>query len=331
MNSLIETINKFNGKKILVVGDLMLDYYIIGECSRISPEAPVPIINVTNTRYVLGGAGNVANNLASLGAKPILIGILGNDLYKAEFKSLLTGIHDETLALPKAQTALKARIIGSVASPQQIVRYDIEKKFEMDAETENVILNKIEQLIKIMDAVIISDYNKGMFGSTLAQRIIMLANRHNKPTIVDPKPENIEKFSQASLVCPNFREAEEIAGQKHLEFNIKNLCFIAKAIQKKFGITYVIITCGKHGAFYYEDEKNFNLVPTKVKAVYDVSGAGDTAAATIALSISAGACLYDACCLANKAGSIVICKQGTATLTLEELKGKLKENEGGIV
>jgi len=307
---LIQILTKFKGKNILIIGDIMLDKYIFGNVERISPEAPVQVVQVEKENYLPGGAANVANNIAALQGNAFMVGIVGNDneanILLEELKK--RNINTEgVLSDNNKPTTQKVRILGQ---KQQLLRIDYEKRDYLNKETENNILNFIKEKIKEMDAIVISDYAKGVITEDLITEIKNIAN--NKIIVVDPKPKHKNFYKDVSLVTPNLKEAKEMADKE--EDLIKELN------------SPILITKGEKGMSLYEKDGNVTNIPTKAKEVYDVSGAGDTVVATLALALSSDATPKQAAILANHAAGITVGKVGTSTVTTEEIKKSL-ENE----
>jgi len=305
------TVENFRDKRVLVLGDVMLDRYIWGDVSRISPEAPIPVVEVKRDTSCLGGAGNVSHNLERLGAFPLLAGIVGND---PEGEWIRQNVSDSRgiFAIPGRPTTVKTRII---AHHQQVVRVDLEKKQPVSPEVENQILEFIQS--SNCDGIIISDYNKGMLVESLVKRTLSFASERKIPVFVDPKIENFDLFSPVTLIAPNHHEAEKIV---HHECSSDTQ--IEKAGQKILSLIsaqYLILKRGELGISVFEKGKKASHIPAISKEVYDVTGAGDTVIATAALALLSGSTIEEAAILANTAAGIVVGKIGTATLTPDEL------------
>lgn len=310
-----EAINNFKNKKILVIGDVMLDRYTEGSVERISAEAPVPVVKKTNDRYVLGGAANVAGNLSSLGAKTALAGIIGNDARKITALKLLKESGIATNAIftdDRKPTAVKQRI---VSAGHQILRIDDESETELSEKEEKDFFGKmILPEIKNCDAVILSDYAKGLFSESLSRKVIDSAKENRKPIIADFRPKNKKKFIGADVITPNTKEAEEMTGFSQTGGMEK----IGALLVKHFS-SHVLVTRGENGVDVFTKDGGSKHIPAKKVRVFDVTGAGDTFAAVAALGIASGLNIENAAHLANVAGGIVVQKPGTATVTLEEL------------
>ena len=306
---LIETVQEFPKKHILVIGDLILDEYLFGNINRINPEAPVPVLNVSNNNreHRLGGAANTANNVASLGAKCTAIGQVGNDKFKEPMLELFKQANINTFLIERNDftTIKKTRL---VAQNQQALRVDFEDPKLIESEHVKQIINFIKS--NQFDMILLSDYDKGMITNELVEEL----KKTNIPIIVDPKPNTINLFKNVSVVTPNIKEAKEITNSNTLPEEL------SKLIADEYN-THVIITQGPNGtSSYNKDTKEYNHLPTKAREVYDVSGAGDTFIAALTLALASEAELYEATQIANQAAGVVVGKFGTATLTLEELK-----------
>ena len=319
---LLEIIEKFKEKKVLVVGDVILDRYMFGDVARISPEAPIPIVTINHEKYVPGGASNTANNITALGGNVFVVGTTGNDEMRERLISVLemNNINTKGLFVDNSRpTIIKARV---VAQNQQLLRIDHEKTHFISADIENQIIEFIKKNINLFEVIVVSDYGKGVITKNLARQIIILAHQTGKRVIVDPKQKDTDFYRGAYLVTPNLKEASETA-----KFEAKveeDIAFIGKKLMIDFGAN-ILITRGKEGMTLCQENEIVHI-PTKAREVYDVSGAGDTVVGTIALALAAGAELVDAVVLANYAAGIVVSKFGTATTNAEELKQYI-ENE----
>ncbi|MEY4083660.1 MAG: hypothetical protein RL483_1029 [Pseudomonadota bacterium] len=305
---------RFAGVRVLVVGDLMLDRYWWGEVDRISPEAPVPIVRVGQAEDRLGGAANVARNIASLGAKALLMGVIGSDQVGRELRALLVqeGIEDRLLEDPQIQTTLKLRVLGR---QQQLIRLDFEAQ-----PTHEVLKNKQAEFRRALDAVdlvIMSDYGKG--GLTHIKDLIALAREMGKPILVDPKGDDYDRYSGATLLTPNRSEFFQVAGRAQDEADFEHR---AQALRAKLQLAHLLVTRSEEGMTLFSATAPVFHVPAQAREVFDVSGAGDTVIATLAVALGAGYDMESAVRLANRAGGIVVGKLGTATLTIDELFAK---------
>jgi len=314
-------ISNFDHCKVLVIGDLMLDEYVWGEVDRISPEAPVQVVSVQKEDYTLGGAGNVVNNLAVLGGKVSVCGVIGDAEYGdrlirkfEELKVNITGIVRETGRV----TTRKTRII---ASHQHVLRIDRETKKEISAGTFERITSFIEENIPDMDVVLISDYGKGLLTNTLLKKIISVGRQHGKKILADPKGLDFLRYAGVSLLTPNKKEAAIASG---IEITDDETLFKAGYnILQKSGIENLLITCGKDGMVLFEPDKSPLKIRAEARQVFDVSGAGDTVLSVIGLGIASGRSFEESAHLANTAAGIVVGKVGTATVSKEELVAAL--------
>ena len=294
---------KFAGKRIAVVGDLMLDRYFWGTVTRISPEAPVPVVEVDEESTRLGGAANVANNIASLGGVPILIGVVGRDIGADILHKIVSDNGFPTTGIvvdDSRPTTIKTRVI---AHGQHVVRIDQEEKTDLNAETQAKVLASIESQISSLDGIILEDYNKGVLSKTLISSIIRLAKSHKKTITVDPKFNNFFEYQGVSVFKPNRKEAEEALGRRlhalpEMEAAAHELCARLQA-------QHVLLTLGEKGMLLVEQSGSLVHVESKTRHVADVSGAGDTVIATLTMAMVSGASIMESAALANYAGGIV--------------------------
>lgn len=312
---LARIIRNFKRKRVLVLGDLMLDKYIWGNVSRISPEAPVPVVEVHRDSSCLGGAGNVAQNLLSLGASPLPVGIVGDD---EEGRWIRRHVRDNRgILIDRSRpTTVKTRII---AHHQQVVRVDWEKKGVVPAALEEKILRLIRS--EKYDGLVISDYSKGMINASLIGQALPFARKKGIPVFVDPKIEHFPLFSPVTLITPNHHEAEKI-----VLHSCRSDAEVERAGQKILTLIsslYLIIKRGEHGMTVFEKERPPIHIPTVAREVFDVTGAGDTVIAAASLALLAGATIREAAAIANAAAGIVVGKIGTATVTPDELLASL--------
>jgi len=311
---LLEIINKFKNKKVGVVGDVLLDSYLFGKVERVNPDRPgYPLLRVERQEHRLGGAGNVATNLASLGANVVLFGVIGDDLYGNVFIKRCRRLRIKFMHVIEGKTLLKQRRIESTHG-DYLGREDFGEASlgKLTEKAEKIILKAIAR--EQPEILILSDYNKKIFRGGLGKRIIQWARSKNISVVVDPKPSNIESFRGATLVRPNLKEAKEIAGKEYFDKDIKD---ITKKVKEVVDSKYVIVTSGAEGMVIYDG--GFDHIATEAKELTDITGAGDTVIAALALSLLSGADLNEAAQIANKAAGIVVNKQGTATIRLDEL------------
>ena len=309
---------------ILVIGDLMLDHYIFGSATRLSPEAPVPILNAHRESKIIGGAANVASNLIDLGAKVHLAGIVGNDLFAADVIEILTtkGIDNRLILKDDSRvTTVKTRVI---AGNHQIVRIDKEDIHNISAELEASFFAFITPYIEEADIVVLSDYNKGLLTPTLSLRIIGYCQSLGKKTLVDPKGMDYSKYEGAFLIKPNKKELAEAAKAEKINSD-EDLIKAAHVILDATKATYLIVTLSEAGIAIITKE-DYKIIPVAATEVYDVTGAGDTVIATLAYCLSLGFSVEEAATIANYAASIVIKHIGSATTSIEEIIASLKTN-----
>ena len=302
---------------VMVIGDLMIDHYIWGGATRLSPEAPVPIVNVKSESNTLGGAGNLAQNLVSLGAKVILGGVIGKDAAGEQLTGILVneGIETSTLITDTNRpTTIKTRVL---AGTQQLVRIDRELTDALQTELEDELIEKISARIADADIIVLSDYGKGLCSERVTQRIIKAANSRDKKVIIDPKGLNYAKYKDAFIIKPNKKELGEAAKMER----IKNIGDVQEAAKTIFSIThtkYLVVTLSEEGMAIVT-ENSHKLLPVKATEVFDVTGAGDTVLSAIAYFIASGLNVEEACEVANHAAAIVIRHLGSATTTIDEI------------
>lgn len=305
----------FNKANILVVGDLILDKYFHGTVTRISPEAPVPVVLKQYEKTVPGGAANVANNLAKLKARIKLLGIAGGDNNGWMLSSLLKEENiPADIITGDNPTVTKIRIIGE---HQQICRLDVEKDQPHGESTRKELLEVLATRIRENDLVVISDYDKGLVDVKTTSFIISEAKKHKIPVIIDPKKKDWELYSGAYLITPNFKEFREICHRLHLDE--EELVNSGRIIKEKYKLDHLLITLSEKGMMLIGEEEEFHI-PTVKQEVFDVSGAGDTVIATLAACIANGLDIKKSVEVANMAAGIVVGKFGTAPVTLEELQ-----------
>jgi D-beta-D-heptose 7-phosphate kinase/D-beta-D-heptose 1-phosphate adenosyltransferase len=314
-------IKQFRHGKILVVGDLILDQYIWGRVNRISPEAPVPIVTVSSETLQLGGAANVSNNVRSLGGRVDLCGVIGADEGGRQFLRVLEsqGIgRDGVLTGQDRPTTKKTRV---VAHNQQLVRFDTEKSEAISGVLEARISRYVAACIRSASALIVSDYAKGVVTPRVMADLTDLAARHGIPVIVDPKVAHIGRYKGVTVITPNHLEAVQAAGL-HGEDEV-TLLEAGRQLHQRLGCRAVLITRGERGMSLVEGNGKVTHIPTVARQVFDVTGAGDTVVATLALALSAGASMRQAAMLANHAAGIVVGMVGTGTVTAAQLEEAL--------
>ena len=316
-------LSKFEKCHLLVVGDLMIDEYVWGDVKRISPEAPVQVVAVNSEDYTLGGSGNVVSNLVALGARVSVLGVVGTGKNGRQLLSQLSDLGSDTAGVIKEagrSTTIKTRII---ADRQQVLRIDRETKRDISAETFASITALAEKIIPDVDVILVSDYGKGLITRALIVELVNLARAHGKITIADPKGLDFSKYAGISLLTPNKKEASLAAGVESIDQ--ENIASTGTTLLENTGIEKLLITCGKDGMVFFEPGQKPFKISTKAREVYDVSGAGDTVAATLGLGIAAGLSYKEAVALANLAAGIVVGKVGTATVSPEELARAMQQ------
>ncbi|HKY33848.1 MAG TPA: D-glycero-beta-D-manno-heptose-7-phosphate kinase [Candidatus Polarisedimenticolia bacterium] len=309
-------------RKIVVLGDLMLDQFIWGTVERISPEAPVPVVRVARESAHLGGAGNVVSNLAALGAGALPVGLAGNDDLAARLRQTLGAIgvdHSGVLEAPGRVTTIKTRI---VAHHQQVVRFDREQDDAPGPEVIDRLSAAALERVAEADALIVSDYEKGCVTPRLLEVVLPQAARRGLPVVVDPKPAHWRSYRPITAITPNQLEAARMAGSRPR--TEQDLIEAGTTIRRALGCKGVLLTRGEKGMLLIEEGEEPLAIPAAAREVFDVTGAGDTVIAALALGLAAGAPLRDAAALANAAAGVVVGKLGTATATPAEVLAGLE-------
>ena len=318
----------FTNRKVLIIGDVILDKYVFGSVNRISPEAPVPVVRVKRRTEVLGGAANVAHNIVSLGGKVHLVGLVGKDENGALIADMLSELKvSSSLYETLLYTISKTRIIGE---HQQIARIDSEpENFVLeDADAQN-ILKDLTELASDFDCLVISDYAKGLLSDTFTQELIKAANAEGIQTIIDPKGRDWEKYRGASLITPNLKELSEVA-QRSIRNEDEDVVFAAKEVMKTYNLQALLVTRSEKGMSHISEHGEHHA-ETVNQEVYDVSGAGDTVVSMISLTVSDEYTVAERLLLANAAAGIVVGKVGTASVTVSELISTLSIKTGSPV
>ncbi|MCP4666863.1 MAG: D-glycero-beta-D-manno-heptose-7-phosphate kinase [Deltaproteobacteria bacterium] len=317
-NLLREYIDRFSQAKIMVIGDIIMDEYVWGEVARISPEAPVPVVEVRGETKMLGGAANVVNNMAALGARPILCGVIGEDktgreiIEKIAEKGLLT---DGIVIEQDRPTSIKTRV---VAQGQQIVRFDRENRSDITTESITKVLDFMETCLDDTDAIVVADYGKGVISGALMKGLRELTRDASVMIAVDPKTGNFECYHGVDVITPNHHEAGIFC-----RFDIVNgetLIRAGKKILHDLNCRSVLITQGKDGMALFERNGEIIHIPTEAKNVFDVTGAGDTVIGALSLGLASGMDLKSAALLSNYAAGIVVGEVGTSVVRAEDLK-----------
>jgi rfaE bifunctional protein kinase chain/domain len=320
-----ELLDRLHGRSVLVIGDLMVDQFVIGTVDRISPEAPVPIVRFDHETRRLGGAANVAHNIVALGGRVETIGVIGDDDDGVRLTEALNTHSIGTSGIVKdgsRQTTRKLRVVTT--RNQQVARIDYENDAEIESAVEAAVLRKIEDLAKAVDAIVVSDYLKGVISPAVAATAAKAAAARGVPFLVDPKVPHIEYYSGATLITPNHHEAESVT---HMRIRTNgDAREAARRFRDRARSAAVLITRGEHGMWLLGSRDRDGVgvemaLPAEAREVADVTGAGDTVISALALACAAGATLEDAARLANRAAGIVVGKFGPATVTVEEIRG----------
>ncbi|HOJ19523.1 MAG TPA: D-glycero-beta-D-manno-heptose-7-phosphate kinase [Ignavibacteriaceae bacterium] len=323
LRRLLSLEKNFAGKKIAVIGDMMLDSYYWGGVKRISPEAPVPVVEVENEFNRFGGAANVALNIAKLGGIPYPVGVIGYDNDGSIFSSLLEEEKINSAGLitdDKRPTTAKTRVI---AQNQHVLRIDKESKEYIDEGTEKKLFNYFESIASEIDGIILQDYNKGVLTPTLIKKIISLARKKEILITVDPKFNNFFEYKNVTVFKPNRKEASDVLGLKIK--SSEDIKHAGKKLLGKLHAEYILLTLGEEGIAVFEKDKEEKRMPTKAIKVADVSGAGDTVISTLTMSLAAGANILESCYLANYAAGIVCGEVGIVPIEKSKLFSTVAE------
>ena len=319
---LAERIRSFRGRRVLVVGDVILDRYLWGRATRVSPEAPVLVVDIEREELRLGGAANVAHNVKSLGANPVLIGAIGDDGAAADLEQLLEARAVDASGLIRdgtRRTSLKTRIL---AHQQQVLRADEETREPLGPAAGDELWEQVERALDLADAVLVSDYGKGVVTPELLARLLPELARRSIPSAVDPKEEHFFRYEGVSVITPNAAEASEAWGKRFR--SEADLIEAGFGLRERLKARSVLITRGQEGMSLFTPDGHTHF-PTRARKVYDVTGAGDTVVATIATALAARATLAEACVLANHAAGLVVAQLGTAAATSAELTASLED------
>jgi len=316
---------KFKNQKIAVIGDLMLDHYLWGYVERISPEAPVPVVDIKREEYRLGGAANVISNITSLEAKADAFGICGQDKYAEILENLLDQIYVNkkfVIADYSRPTTLKSRIM---AGHQQVARCDFEKRHYLSEELENKILEKLNENIHTYSAIILEDYNKGLMTERIISETIKLAHKHNIPITVDPKFINFFSYKEVDVFKPNLNELQKNLGiEIHTQ---EELIEAAKVIFDRINPKYLVVTRGEKGLIIYNRKLEETIIPTFAREVFDVSGAGDTMISVLTLCLACKCDIKEAAIIANHASGAVCGKIGISPVTQKDIEYSIEYNK----
>jgi D-beta-D-heptose 7-phosphate kinase/D-beta-D-heptose 1-phosphate adenosyltransferase len=318
-----KVLGRFSHGRVLVVGDVMLDEYLWGSVSRISPEAPVPVVAVRSETVRIGGAGNVAANITALGGQARLVAVVGQDAAGERLgqELKLAGVEPDGLVMePSRPTTVKSRV---VAGSQHVVRFDRESDAPIPPPVRAKLLAGVRRWLPETDVVLISDYAKGVIGAALVREILALAARHRKAVTVDPKVQHVALFKGVTVLTPNHHEASAAA-----RIPIRreaDLLRVGSALLRRLRALAVLITRGEQGMSLFEAGRAVAHIPAMAREVYDVTGAGDTVMAALSLALAAGTDMRQAAIIANYAAGIVVGKRGTATVSRAELDQALRD------
>ncbi|MGH7682643.1 MAG: D-glycero-beta-D-manno-heptose-7-phosphate kinase [Candidatus Eiseniibacteriota bacterium] len=322
-DALARRVDSFRGRRVVVIGDAILDRYLWGRATRVSPEAPVLVVDVEREEFRLGGAANVAHNVAALGAEPILIAVVGQDGNAEGLERQLRarGVNADRGVVRDGsrRTTVKTRII---AHHQQVLRADEESREALPADAREELWNRTRAALEGADAVLISDYGKGVVTPDLLERLLPELKRRGIPSAVDPKEEHFPRYRGVSVITPNATEAAEAWGRRFR--SEKDLIEAGFGLRERMAVESVLITRGEEGMSLFTGEGHTHF-PTRARQVFDVTGAGDTVVATIAVALAARATLPEACILANHAAGLVVAELGTAAATASDLIASLED------
>ena len=314
---LVQAVRRFAGKRVLVLGDLIVDRFIWGSVSRICPEAPVPVVEIKTESTRLGGAANVAANIRSLGGRPVPIGVIGDDpegrILREMFRSIGSSVSGMVVD-KKRPTSIKTRII---AHHQQVCRTDREDRSPLSGAVQMQVLGKFKKAVKTADAVVISDYAKGFISRSLLKQVLPKSREAGKVVCIDPKMIDFAVYSPATVVTPNVSEIEQATGIP--VSGTRNLARAVKKILGLPGIDYLLVTRGEQGMALFGNGSRPTYIPTVAREVFDVTGAGDTVISTLALGLVSGLSALESAVLSNIAAGIVVGKLGTASVSTDEL------------
>jgi len=330
LRRITEITSGFGDARVLILGDIMLDEYMYGSVDRISPEAPVPVVNISSSKILLGGAANVAANICSLGGEALLLGTVGDDEAAIKISQLLKSekISDDLLVTDLTRrTTIKTRII---AHSQQIVRADREDRHEVNPDIEKEIFSRFMSVADDIQAVIVSDYGKGVINQSLLEKLMSVCLQKNIFVAVDPKETHFNNYQKVSLITPNHHEAGFAYGRRI--HNEKDLLEVGKGLLKRLQAKSILITRGPDGMSLFTEDSEPTHIPTFAKKVYDVTGAGDTVIAVFVAATCAGADLVESAIVANAGAGLTVGEIGTATVTTDDLRQELEHNikEGNL-
>ena len=317
-----ELFDSFNEQKIMIVGDVMLDIYMKGKVERISPEAPVPIVSVTETFSRLGGAANVAQNLKSLGTKPILCSVIGNDDKSNELLNLMSEQNMTTSGIVKSNERITTRKVRIISNNAQMLRVDTEDTFDLTKKEHDLLMTEIKNIInnEKIDGIILQDYNKGVLTENIIKEVISLANERNIPVGVDPKKKNFLAYKNVTFFKPNLKELREGIGISSKEESIDDITKSIDSLHEILNCRYIMTTLSERGVLIKDYETNTcHHIPAHLRKIADVSGAGDTVLSVAMLCLVCKQNAYNIAALSNLAGGIVCEELGVAPINKERL------------
>lgn len=324
----LSTFNKLSSCKVLVIGDVMLDRYLWGNVTRISPEAPVPVVDVTHEENRLGGAANVAVNLQRLGAQPVLCGVIGDDRYAELFHHALAAQNFSAagiVCVGTRRTTVKARVIGAT---QQMLRIDTEDKHTLTPSERTQLLAKLDLLLKEgYDAIVFEDYDKGLLGPEVIQFVMEAASKKGTPVLVDPKFRNFFHYSGATVFKPNVKELNEALGLHLSRNDLRGIAAAVHELRARMPHSQTLVTLSEHGILWVDEHGKPSHFPAFYRQIVDVSGAGDTVIATLTALMAAGAPALEAARLANLAGGLVCEQVGVVPIEREQLEDEAIRQE----
>ena len=323
-----ELFDSFNEKKIMIIGDVMLDVYMKGKVERISPEAPVPIVSVTETFSRLGGAANVAQNLKGLGAKPILCSVIGNDEKSNELLSLMSEQNMTTSGIVKSDERITTRKVRIISNNAQMLRVDTENTFDLTEKEHDLLMTEIKDIInnERIDGIILQDYNKGVLTENIIKEVVAIANDKNIPVGVDPKKKNFLSYKNVTFFKPNLKELREGLGISTKDESIDEIANAIDSLHKELNCKYIMTTLSERGVLIKDYETNtYHHIPAHIRKIADVSGAGDTVLSVAMLCLVCKQEAYKIAALSNLAGGLVCEELGAVSINKERLFAESKK------
>lgn len=325
---MLQIINQFKGKRIAVIGDVMLDRYIHGKVERISPEAPIPIVEETDEFERLGGAANVMLNIAKMRGQAFAFGVIGEDTAGQELRKMLLQEGIDTCGILSdavRRTTVKTRIM---AGTQQLLRLDQENKSGLPISLQEQLYSILNNMLKAnkLDVIVLEDYGKGVLNTDFAQRIVNMSNHHSIPILLDPTSSNPLYLQNLTILKPNRKEAYSLAGMQEKTGSQEELRDVIDCIRSKMIVRNIVVTLAQNGMLLSDDKGHLRHIPTTAKEVFDVSGAGDTVISAISLAVAVGATMEEATTIGNYAASVAVGKLGTSPVSADEIIAICKEH-----